>query len=62
MVIMNSPRGTLIIGLLAVALGLGQILFNSDGASSTVIGMQYFFLALGAVAVIGALVQMGKKK
>ena len=58
---MNTPRGTLIIGLLAILIGGGQILFMSDGASTTVLAMQYFFLVLGVVAVIGALVQMKKK-
>ena len=61
----NRPEGkllaTLLIGLAAVVLIGAMILFGSDSASSTVLTMQYVFLGLGAVAVIGALWQMRGK-
>ena len=58
---MNNPRTTLLVGLAAVALVGGMIVFGSDGASSTVMTMQYLFLGLGLVAVVGSLIQMNKK-
>ena len=58
---MNSPRTILLVGLLALLLIGGNMLFLSDGASMTVKIMQYLFLGLALIAVIGALIQMRRK-
>ncbi len=58
---MNNPKQTLAVGLAAVALIGAMILFSDSGTSSTVRLMQYLFLGLGLVAVVGSLIQIGRK-
>lgn len=58
---MNNPKQTFAVGLAAVALTGGMILTSDSGTSTAVRMMQYLFLGLGIVAVIGGLFQMGKK-
>ena len=57
---MNNPRQILLISLAGAALIGGMIVFGSDGASQTVRMMQYLFLALSLVGVVGALFMMRK--
>lgn len=58
---MNNPKQSLAVGLAAVALTGAMILFSDSGTSSAVRMMQYLFLGLGLIAVIGSLIQIGRK-
>jgi len=57
---MNNPRQILLISLAGALLMAGMILFGSDGVSPTLRLMQYLFLGLSLVGVVGAMIQLRK--